>query len=92
MEVVKHVFLTYKGYMRISLILFFLCLSSLSFAQEESSPSISMETDESVLDKTLEKEEASAQKFAELVKSTMELMGPENEHTSEEQTSPTPIP
>ncbi len=38
--------------------------------------------DEAALEKTLEKEEVAEQKFTQLVKSTLELMGPSTEETT----------
>ncbi len=57
-------------------------LSSVTAYSAEVVDEDSISDDEAVLEKTLEKEEVAEQKFTQLVKSTLELMGPTTEETT----------
>ena len=66
-----------------------LILSSSSAYSVEVADKDSISDDESFLEKTLEKEVEAEQKFTQLVKSTMELMGPTAEDSAPKATETT---
>ncbi len=68
--------------MKKSLITLLMILSSVTAYSAEVVDEDSISDDEAVLEKTLEKEEVAEQKFTQLVKSTLELMGPTTEETT----------
>ena len=77
--------------MKKSLIALFMILSSLTAYSVEVADEDVISDDEAMLEKTLEKEEVATQKFTQLVKSTMELMGPSTEETAPVATDTTSV-
>jgi hypothetical protein len=80
--VVKHPFLSYNGFMKDWVIGLTLVMISFQAYSVEISEQDIISEDEAFLEKTLEKEEVSGQKFSQLVKSTMDLMGPTEEEAT----------
>jgi hypothetical protein len=68
--------------MKKSLITLLMMLSSVTAYSVEVVDEDIISDDEAALEKTLEKEEVAEQKFTQLVKSTLELMGPSTEETT----------
>jgi hypothetical protein len=68
-----------------------LMMSSLQGVTVEITQQDMISDDEAYLEKTLEKEDASDQKFSQLVKSTMELMGPSDKEATSVATDTTSV-